>query len=156
MSLRFFIIEIQSLKNESFLKLQLLLALGFDLSGDAVEISAALAGELATAERCLLDELQLLQALESFARDSTGRSAEVAGVGAVAFATTENFRHRTDANRAADVDVTNQGGTTDVVPVRVVRSQLLEARRLDDVHPFGDTHLAGSKKNASQKSLIKC
>ncbi len=56
---------------------------GGDLSGDPVQISAALRGQTTSSVGILLDHLQLLQGLERFAGNGTGSGAPMAGNGTV-------------------------------------------------------------------------
>ncbi len=63
-----------------------------DLSGDSVEIPAALRGETAASVGVLLDHLERLQSLESFAGDRTGTPDPVAGHRTVVSATWKTNR----------------------------------------------------------------
>ncbi|KYN28897.1 hypothetical protein ALC57_01861 [Trachymyrmex cornetzi] len=63
-------------------------------------------------------------------------------MGAVAFASTKDLGNGTDSDWATNIDVTHQGCTSDVVPIRIIRSQFLEFRRLYNIYPFWYSHLA--------------
>ncbi|KYQ57701.1 hypothetical protein ALC60_03341, partial [Trachymyrmex zeteki] len=126
----------------NFLKLELLFALSFNLCSDSIQVPASLASQFASTKGCLLNQFQLLQALECLASDTTCRSAEVAGMGAVTFASTKDLGNGTDSDWATNIDMTHQGCTSDVVPVRIIRSQFLEFRRLHNIHPFWNPHFA--------------
>lgn len=64
------------------------------------------------------------------------------GCDSITFATTKDFGDSLYSNRGADVDVTEDGGTPDVEPVRVVGSQLLETTGLHQIHVFWHLDLA--------------
>ena len=48
--------------------------------------------------------------------------------------------------------MTYESGTTDVIPIRVVRCQLLKTRRLYNVHPFRNAHFSSSTIKATMKT----
>lgn len=56
-----------------------------DLCGNAVKVSASLNGQLATALRALLYQLDLLQGLQGFASDAASWVAEVWGTDTIPF-----------------------------------------------------------------------
>lgn len=60
--------------------------LGFDLGSDAVQISSALRGELATTIGVLLNKLQVFKGLQGLPRHGTRGTAEVGWAHAIALA----------------------------------------------------------------------
>lgn len=69
----------------------------------------------------------------------------MSGGDTVALAASVDLGYCAHAEGGADVDVPDEGGAPNVVPVSLVGGQLLEAAGLDEVHEFGDGKLAGPK-----------
>lgn len=64
------------------------------------------------------------------------------GCDSITFTSTKDLGDSLDSNWRSDVDVTEDGCTSDIEPVRVVGSQLLEAGSLNQVHVLGHTDFA--------------
>lgn len=117
---------------------------GKDLGGNAVQITLALGGNLATTVAVLLQQVQLLQSLESLAVDGTSSILVVGGASAAALLAAVDQVQGTNTNSRAQVNVAGDGGDAHIEPVRVVWGHLLGAAGLDQVNPGGDGNLAGA------------
>ena len=61
--------------------------------------------------------------------------------------TSIHLANGSDTNGGPDVDVSGHGSQPGVVPILIVRSQLLGDVSLDNVNPFGQLDLAGPEKS---------
>ena len=59
--------------------------------------------------------------------------------------TSINLGYSADTNGLSDVDVSGHGSQPGVVPIFIIRGQLLGDVSLDNVNPFGQLDLAGPK-----------
>ena len=59
--------------------------------------------------------------------------------------TSINFGYSADTNGLSDVDVSGHGSQPGVVPIFIIRGQLLGDVSLDNVNPFGQLDLAGPR-----------
>lgn len=123
-----------NLKYKSFLDLDLL-ALGLDLCRNAVQIPTALGRQLTSTVGRFLNQFTLLQTLERFTSDTSGRFAEMTGVRTVPFPSSEDFGNGTDSDGAANVNVADQSWASYEVPIWVVGREFLEAGSFDNVNP---------------------
>ena len=61
--------------------------------------------------------------------------------------TSINLGYSADTNGLSDVDVSGHGSQPGVVPIFIIRGQLLGDVSLDNVNPFGQLDLAGPRKS---------
>ena len=59
--------------------------------------------------------------------------------------TSINLGYSADTNGLSDVDVSGHGSQPGVVPIFIIRGQLLGDVSLDNVNPFGQLDLAGPR-----------
>jgi hypothetical protein len=117
---------------------------GGALAGDAVEVTLAVVGDLAATLAHLLEHLHGLESVEDVTDEATRGTVEVLLGGLVAGAAAVVLTEAADADALAKVDLARNRGGTDVVPVRVVRGELVVGRGLDVVVPLRQLHLAGA------------
>lgn len=70
--------------------------------------------------------------------------------------TTVELGQSANTDVLAEVDVAGDGGGTDVVPVGVVRSELLAGAGLDKVDPDGDLEFACTVRKGQETALVAC
>lgn len=121
--------------------------LGHDLIRDAIQIALALRRQLAATVGVLLNQLDALQRLQSFARIAVSAAAEVRRMDTVAFAATVHLGDGTNTDRRTVVQMAQDRRASHVEPVWVIGGELLVLGSLDDVHAFGHLKLAGSGRD---------
>merc|ERR1740129_1255909 len=102
----------------------------------------------------LFDQFQCFQRLKAFASDTTGSCTPMAGSASIVTTNSINFGYSADTNGLSDVDVSGHGSQPGVIPIFIIRGQLLGDVSLDNVNPFGQLDLAGLFKE-SGKALVK-
>ena len=115
---------------------------GKHLGSNAVQITLAFSGNLATTVAVLLQQVQLLQGLDGLAVDGARGILVVGRASAAALLATVNQVQGSNSNSRTQVNVTGDRGNANKEPVRVVWSHLLGAAGLDQVNPGGDGNLA--------------
>mmetsp|Transcript_25746 Transcript_25746/g.60139 ORF Transcript_25746/g.60139 Transcript_25746/m.60139 type:complete len:206 (-) Transcript_25746:2347-2964(-) len=112
-----------------------------DLARNTVKVHLPHARDHTPALAGLLHDLDLLQLLQNVADDTAGRRAEGVRAGAPVLGATKLALERSDAKTRLEVDFPGDGRCPGVVPVLVVRSELLVAAGLHDVGPLRELEL---------------
>merc|ERR1712203_676623 len=97
----------------------------------------------------LFDQFQCFQRLEGFASDTTGSCTPMAGCTTIVTTNSINLGYSADTNGLSE-DVSGHGSQPGVVPIFIIRGQLLGDVSLDNVNPFGQLHLAGLFEESGQ------
>jgi len=121
------------------------LSLADHLLGDVVELTTTLSGDATARDlvtsRALLNNLHGLELDEDPAEETTSSKAVMVGADTLALKTTVDKTEVADTT-GAEVDATSDGGSADVVPVRVDGGELLGAAGLAVLSPCRGDHLA--------------
>lgn len=118
-----------------FVILILLLGLSGGL-GNSVQITLASLGDAAaTLLLVLLKDTDLLESLHDLAVDGAGGVDVLGGTAASVLGGTVDLSETANTDGLAEVDVTGDGGGTDVEPVNVLGRELLGGTGLDGVNP---------------------
>ena len=102
---------------------------------NAVEVTHAILRDDTATLRADLNHTNCLEALKHLALDRGRGATVVLGTEAAVLRATVELAERTDTDRLVQVDVASQRGSTNVPPVWVVRSLLLEGSRLYNIDP---------------------
>ncbi len=104
--------------------------------GNSVKITLAGLGDAAaTLVLVLLEDTDLLKGLEDLALDSTGGVNVVGGAGTTVLGRAVDLTQAANTDGLAEVDVTGDGGSADVVPVGVLGRKFVGGGGLDSVNP---------------------
>mmetsp|Transcript_35393 Transcript_35393/g.65027 ORF Transcript_35393/g.65027 Transcript_35393/m.65027 type:complete len:159 (+) Transcript_35393:351-827(+) len=113
--------------------------------GDEIKVLAATGSDAAPASLPkLLDDAHLLELSKDVAQQATGVTDKVLGGVVPPVGTTVDAGKSTNTKALAKVDLAGYGGSTGVVPVSIVRGELLADTGLDDVNPVRKLDLAGT------------
>merc|ERR1719188_504010 len=103
-------------------------------SSDQVQVSLSVASDNSSSLLVLLDYSSLLELLAYVSNDATRHLAEVLSSHALAVSAAINLSKLPNTNALLEVNTSGYTGSTDEIPVRVIRGQLLVGTSLDQVH----------------------
>jgi len=107
-------------------------------SGNTVQILLSDTAHLFSATLRLLGNLHLFKLNKDRSDDTSISLTEVLCSGSSAVVSTIPFSQLANSNSGAEVDLTGNGGGTDVVPVITVGGELLGDGGLDEIGPDGE------------------
>ena len=120
-------------------------------SSDQVQVSLSVASDNSSSLLVLLDYSSLLELLAYVSNDATRHLAEVLSSHALAVSAAINLSKLPNTNALLEVNTSGYTGSTDEIPVRVIRGQLLVGTSLDQVHVSTRLQLKKEKKNDQRR-----
>ena len=122
-------------------------------SSDQVQVSLSVASDNSSSLLVLLDYSSLLELLAYVSNDATRHLAEVLSSHALAVSAAINLSKLPNTNALLEVNTSGYTGSTDEIPVRVIRGQLLVGTSLDQVHVSTRLQLKKEKKRPETRQL---
>jgi len=119
-------------------------------ASDSVHISSSDSGDDSSAEVGLLEDLASFESLESLSDEVSVGDVEVVWGNTSVSGSTVHLSEGTNTGVSAHVQVSGEGGASDVEPVGIIGSQLFVGGGLDDVSPLGDLDFAGVLKELGE------
>merc|ERR550539_687968 len=96
-----------------------------NLGSNTVQITSSLRAQSAATIGVLFDQFQCFQRLKAFASDTTGSCTPMAGSASIVTTNSINLGYSAYTNGLSDVDVSGHGSQPGVVPIFIIRGQLL-------------------------------
>nr|AFK38860.1 unknown [Medicago truncatula] len=113
-------------------------------SSNLVQIPPSTGSDLPATLGVHLNKVHVLQLLKNVASNGTTALAEMRWATAIPLTSTINPLECTNTESTPQVDLPCNGSSSDIVPVRIIRCQLLKPCSLHNIGPFWKLHLARS------------